>query len=480
MKTRLIPLICLLNMGCASVDAPKELLGAYQFEDGRTASIRPSEGRSLRYRIYESGDTGRLYRKSENIYESGAGFARREPVELVVKFHAEETGSARELEFRYQDGTTQRAKRIGREHEVNFISDGVRLFGRLHFPDRPPPYPAVVLVHGSGDSPGTLWMYNSDFFVANGFAVLTYDKRGSGQSEGSFTFDFRQLARDAVAAVDYLASVPEVKTDSIGLSAYSQGGWVAPLAATLSDRTQFVVVNYGMIESPAEEARLEMRQLLLNANVTGADLQAADELIRAAVDLVASGLESGWPRFQELKKKYRKAPWIDNLDGTPVAQLMSLPRVLVQWIGKRKLPPGLDWNYDSTKLLESSEIPMVWLLAEEDLSAPNTETIAKLRSLAVAGKPYRLILFPNADHGMLTFEETGEGRNYTGYAPGYFKAEVEAAIHLASHESSRVLRRSSVRAAAHRHDSVRESRRRRACRARQDVAPARHPCGRFR
>ena len=432
MKTGFLLLACLLISGCASIDPPRGLLGAYQLEDGRTASIRRSADHSLRYRIYESGNSGRLYRESEYRYVSGAGFAQREPVALVIEFTTDELGTARELEMRYQDGANYRARRIGIERDIQFINDGARLFGRLHLPDGPPPYSAVILVHGSGDSPGTEWFYNSDFLVANGFATLTFDKRGSGRSDGSFTYDFNQLASDVVAAVDYLTSVPEVRPDGIGLAAYSQGAWVAPLAASRSDSVRFVIVNYGMIESPAEEARLEMRQLLIDADVSGTELQAADDLIRAAVDLVASEFESGWPRFEELKKEHRHAPWRHHLDGTPVGSLMSFPKFLVNWIGKSRLPRGLPWYYDSNELLESTDIPMVWLLAEDDRSAPNAQTIAKLRSLSDAGKPYRLIVFPNADHGMLTFRAGEDGRIYNGYAPGYFQAEVEAAKALAN------------------------------------------------
>lgn len=431
MNHRFLSLIFLLISGCASVEPPAGLLGAYRLENGDTASIRRSSDDTLRYRMYESGASGRLYREAEHVYVSGPGFAQREPTELVVHFEIDENGTARDLEFQYRDGATVRARREGREREVWFTSDGIRLFGRLHLPDGPPPYPAVVLIHGSGDTPGTEWFYNSDFFVANGIAALTYDKRGSGRSEGAFTFDFQQLAGDAVAAVDYVAAVPEVAADHIGLVGYSQGAWVAPLAASLDDSIRFVIVNYGMIESPAEEARLEMLQLLIDAGVSGSDLRDADELIVAAVDLVANGLESGWPHFEELKAKYRHAAWRHHLDGTPVDQLMSYPRFLVRWIGRSRLPDGLPWHYDSTELLESSAVPMVWLLAEQDRSAPNAQTIEKLRTLAEAGKPYRLILFPDADHGMLTFEEQGGHREYTGYAPGYFQAEVEAARRLA-------------------------------------------------
>jgi len=418
--------------GCATNEPPAGLLGAYALEDGRTVSIRRSAEQTLRYRVYEDGASGRLYATDDGGFVSGEGFSIREPVVLRIDFTTNEQGLAETLRWSYRDEAALTAKRIGREQDVWIDSGGTTLYGRLHLPDGDPPFAAVVLVHGSGDAPGTEWFYNGDFFVANGFAVLTYDKRGSGRSDGEFTFDFKQLADDAGAAAAFLSEHTEIDSSRIGFAGYSQGAWVAPLAASRHDTIRFVIVNYGMIESPAEEARLEMRQLVIDGGVAGEDLEAADELIRAAVDVVASSFESGWPRFEELKRQHRNSDWIGHLDGTPVGSLVSWPKWLVKMIGKSRLPQGLDWDYDSNELLHNSDVPMAWLLAEEDRSAPNEQTIATLRSLIGQGKPYSLTVFPDSDHGMVTFTEDNGEITYTGYAPGYFQAEVGELVRLAS------------------------------------------------
>ena len=432
MYQRILLVVCLLLAACASPEPPRGLLGAYRLDSGETISVgRRGEG-TLRYRIYETGDSGRLYPDGDNTYVSGEGFSNREPVRLTVRFQAGEDETAEALQWEVQDSEPIPAMRVGYDRFLQIDSDGVQLFARLQLPDGAPPYPAVVLVHGSGDSPGTEWLYNSDFFVANGIAALTYDKRGTGRSDGDFTFDFEQLARDAVAAVDRLLEEPEIDARRVGLSGYSQGAWVAPLASSMSDSVAFVVVNYGMIESPAVEARLEMRQLLIDANVTDADLADADQLIAAAVNLVANELSSGWQEFDAMKKKYRNSEWLDYLAGTPVDQLVSYPKFLVRLLARRRLPRGLPWDYDSTTLLAASNTPMVWLLAGDDRSAPNEQTIPKLRALESDGKPIELIVFENADHGMVTFEELNGERVVTGYAAGYFQAEI-AAVHKLVH-----------------------------------------------
>ena len=424
-------LVLLVLPGCAANVPPAGLLGAYELDDGRTVSIRRSADDTLRYRILESGASGRLYPSEDGSFVSGPGFSQRDPVQVRVRFPTDERGVAHQLTWSDHDDAQRTATRIGREEYIWIDSDGTRLYARLHLPDGDPPYAAVVLVHGSGDAPGTEWFYNGDFFVAKGYAVLAYDKRGSGRSEGDFTFDFERLADDVGAAATYLSNHADIDPDRIGLAAYSQGAWVAPLAAARHDVVGYVIVNYGMIESPAEEARLEMRQLLIDAGVEGDDLEAADELIRAAVNVVANRFEAGWPRFLELKKRNRDAAWLKHLDGTPVGSLVSYPKWLVMLIGKSQLPPGLDWHYDSKALLQDLDVPMAWLLAEEDRSAPNEQTIATLRSLIEQGKPYSLTLFPNADHGMVIVSDDNGEITYTGYAPGYFQAEVDELRRLA-------------------------------------------------
>jgi dienelactone hydrolase len=410
--------------GCSSAPPPAGLLGAYRLADSRNVSIRRSADATLRYRIFEDGDTGRLYPAGDNVFVSGPGFSASEPAELTVRFMTDETGTARELSWAPVAAPTQTARRVGTEYPVWIESDGTRLYGRLHLPESEPPFAAVVMVHGSGDSAASEWFYNGDFFVANGVAMLAFDKRGSGKSSGDFTFDFEQLADDVVAAVEVLAARPEIDADRIGLSGYSQGAWVAPLAAARDDRIGFVLVSYGMIESPAEEARLEMRQLLIDAGVSAGDMADADELIRASVDVVASGLESHWDRFEELKRKHRDADWLRHLDGTPIDKLVTYPSWLVKLIGKRQLPAGLRWHYDSRELLLNSEVPMAWLLAGKDRSAPNKGTIEILEDLIERGKPYSLTVFPDADHGMLTVIREGDDVTYTGYVPEYFRREV--------------------------------------------------------
>ena len=85
--------------------------------------------------------------------------------------------------------------------------------GTLSLPDGVGPWPAVVTLHGAsgGARDFRLFLHLEALLVPAGFAVLRYDRRGSGASEGDFmAADFAQLAADSLAAVAMAAAEPEV------------------------------------------------------------------------------------------------------------------------------------------------------------------------------------------------------------------------------------------------------------------------------
>lgn len=112
----------------------------------------------------------------------------------------------------------------------------VELAGTLSRPQGNGPFPGVVLLHGSGahgrdyDIDGHKpFLVLADHLTRQGFAVLRYDMRGVGASEGHFpSASFDDLARDAAAALRYLKNRPEIEPSETGLIAHSAGTLLAP------------------------------------------------------------------------------------------------------------------------------------------------------------------------------------------------------------------------------------------------------------
>lgn len=144
--------------------------------------------------------------------------------------------------------TTQDAARVARretpyrEEDVTFVTfDGTRLAGTIYLPSGvrdAERRDAVVMIHGSGpqdrDGYASIIAVMADEIASQGRIVLAFDKRGSGQSEGDGNnAGFDILARDAIAAMDFLAAREHVARESVGLAGSSQAGWVAAKAIEL-------------------------------------------------------------------------------------------------------------------------------------------------------------------------------------------------------------------------------------------------------
>lgn len=130
--------------------------------------------------------------------------------------------------------------------EIGFQNreQGIRLGGLLFVPDGVGPFPAAVVIHGSGTSfrDNRWYLTLAQHLQDNGILVLLPDKRGSEQSGGDWrTASFDDLATDTVAALGYLRDQDDVGVSAIGVIGLSQGGHIAPLVAEKSDELSFLV-----------------------------------------------------------------------------------------------------------------------------------------------------------------------------------------------------------------------------------------------
>lgn len=132
-------------------------------------------------------------------------------------------------------------------------SDGVRLRYVIDWPAGNGPFPAVVLVHGSGRVTRQDHAFLSAQFTARGWAVLRYDKRGVGESEGTYAGVgvrnspdmIPQLAGDAAAGLALLTKSGRIDHSHLGYAGGSQAGWIIPVALRATPRGTFGVILSG-------------------------------------------------------------------------------------------------------------------------------------------------------------------------------------------------------------------------------------------
>ena len=294
-----------------------------------------------------------------------------------------------------------------REEEVRFRNGEVELAGTLLIPGGSGRRPAVVFLHGSGAEGRFASRFLADHLARHGIAALIYDKRGVGQSSGDWQrSDFTALAGDAAAAVAFLAGRDDIAAERIGLYGHSQGGMIAPLVASRTDRLAFLISAAGG-GLPVHEGEAHSLVSQLGARgIAGEELAAAQRFITRLVELLRTG--EGWEEFEAASAQVRGERWYPMLN-VPARDNWF-------WSFFRGIA-----NYDSTIFWERVRVPALVVYGERDVLVPVSRSVLNVgRALNRAGNADHLILvLPRANHALNIEREPGEPFEWFRLAPGY-------------------------------------------------------------
>jgi uncharacterized protein len=386
-------------------------IGSYRLTDGRLVDISAEDDHTLRWQQFD-GETGVLHRTASGAWKSTLGWTDRDDGKTVT-FSACKAGR---IHFAGVSG-----KRIAFDvRNTTFESHGTTLAGRLVMPKGTGKVAVVVFVHGSEDMSALDSWSLQRMLPAEGVGMFVYDKRGTGRSGGTYTQDFSLLADDAVAAVREARHLAGARLGRIGYHGTSQGGWVAPIAANRTP-VDFVIVAYGLAVSVIAEDQEAVQLQLRERGYSAKDIADALVVAKAAEAVFVSDFKSGIEEFDQVRARYRSAPWFKDMQGDFI--FLVLPQSKAQL---RAMGPKFDWhtpfNYDPMPALSEDKVPQLWVMGGEDYQAPSAETRRRLDSLIAQGRPFTIAYYPKAEHGIRLFETAADGsRIPTRVAPGYYR-----------------------------------------------------------
>lgn len=423
MRAVAIVVLALSLAACASRQpTPKEAdlschIGVYRLGDGTLVDVGPTDDARLRWRRID-GVFGRLSQQADGEWVSTQGLTDRAD---GVKVAFGDCGAGR---IRFAGAEGEKVPLVIKD--TTFRSEGETLFGRLVLPEGDEAVPVIVQVHGSERYAHSVFNYRQRLYPAAGVGVFVYDKRGTGHSTGHYTQDFDLLSADAAKALMEARRLAGDRAGRVGFEGGSQGGWVAPLAATKTT-ADFVIVGYGMAESTLAEDREETLQTLRDRGYGEDVLAKAREVTDATGVIMASGFKRGFRELDALRAKYGKEPWFADLKGEFTGEFTRAPSLMLRIVGPTR-DEGTSWEYDPMPTLRGLNTPQLWVLAAEDRAAPEPETMRRMVGLAEAGRPVTVLEFPKTDHGIYEFETAPDGeRTPVRVAEGFTRAVLEFA-----------------------------------------------------
>ena len=411
--------------------------GAYRFDDGTLVVIAPRSGANLRFKLM-NGESGALWPTDQDgTLEGGAGWAEREPVTNRIQFQRNSAGDVTGLTWqRLGDDASPsgNATRVPlREEIVTFPSGELTLRGKLILPEGPGPFPVMIPVHGSEDYSAVDHYSDPYIYAANGIAAFIYDKRGTGGSEGEYIQNFHVLSDDTVAAVQYVRKRAEIDGNNVHLAGYSQGGWIAPLAAQKDGNIRSIYVAFGVTVPVIGEDRWGYVYALQQRGFGEKEIAEVDGVATIMGDIFDHG-QNRWSDLSRALKEVQNKPWFetaknsDSMFGVIVGADKPLwfMRAYMWWKYGGNEPKFIDRLYDPEQTLAQLDVPSLWVFAGKDSSAPTQWSVDVLSKLQAQNKPVDYFIYPDAEHGILRFEQKEDGeRVILGYEDGYFRQQLD-------------------------------------------------------
>lgn len=309
-----------------------------------------------------------------------------------------------------------------KEEDVTFINkkaNDIHLAGTLTLPEGKGPWPAAILISGSGPQNRNEeilghkpFLVIADYLMRNGIAVLRFDDRGIGASEGNFkTATSADFATDVAAAVQFLQARKDINDKKIGLIGHSEGGLIAPMVAAQTPQVAFIV----MLAGPGENGeKVIIRQSSLIDKAEGKSVEVIngqDMILKECLRIVKSHKNNA-----ETEVALRE--YLSRIFPTLSEEVRADIGDSTQFIDQELNLLNNDWlryfiTYEPAPTLIKVKCPALVLNGEKDLQVDPVQNIPPIEQALKKGgnTHYKTVVLPGLNH-LFQHTETGRPSEY--------------------------------------------------------------------
>lgn len=383
----------------------KDCVGSYKKSNGSFIDCEWNK-HSIKYVDFESGKYGIAFPTSPwNFNEKWPltdNFGKCSQTQM--QFLKDRSNGQRRLHFIAKEATCVASKfQSVTTEKISFTNDKFKLVGTLYKPAQRVCWPAVVMIHDQGSKRnGDFWPHPM-FFARHGIGVLTYDKRGTGNSQGNWqNSTFSDLADDALGAIRYLQSREDVMRDQIGLWAQGEGGYISSIISqtNIEQISWFVFLSFFPLP-PAQKRILDKKINLTRLNFNEQEISEAVEYEEQVFEILGSDYK--WNHLDSLLFKFQDRTWFPYADKV-------YSKYDKRWDFFR-----LNMHFDPMPFFKKIAKPVLNIFPQCDGNRVYKESLRSFNNALKTKTNITYKLIPNCDYSLLSTDRREDEENSSNY-----------------------------------------------------------------
>ena len=289
--------------------------------------------------------------------------------------------------------------------DVTFPNDkfNIKLAGTLTMPGGPGPFKAVIMITGSGAQNRNEelmghkpFLVIADYLSRHGIAVLRYDDRGVGGSQGKYSeATSADLATDAEAAFNFLKNNTKINSAEIGFAGHSEGGLIAPIVAASNPSVGFIVSLAGPGVSGEEIILRQTADISRISGVKESDIKESIETNKKVYAILKKEKDNSKAELKiiDLFRKTQEKKKMSKEDTDKAVDQLKMTFGAGQYTWFRYFIMTNPSNF-----WKKVKCPVLALNGEKDLQVAADENLSAIEKALKGNKSAKTVLLPGLNH----------------------------------------------------------------------------------